>query len=230
MPRIWKDLFRRRGVEREIEDEIAFHVECRAGEYRAQGFGPEEALRRARLDFGPPQAIREEVRDARGWTWLAQAAQDLRYAWRNYRRNPGFTLAAVGILGLGLGLTLALASILYGLLYRPLPAPQSDRLLNLYVRTEGRSNRSTGAQSNRISRGNAVVSWVEFQFLRAQAKSAEVAGLASSAVSWQGYTAGPVRVHLVSANLLPMMGARPALGRLFSEGSAPRPAPRPWPC
>ena len=78
---------RRKPLERELDREIAFHIEQHTADLIEQGHAPEEAARQARLQLGGPEQVKEACRDARGARWLDDSLHDLRYAFRSFRRN-----------------------------------------------------------------------------------------------------------------------------------------------
>ena len=122
-------LFRRHHLEAEMADEIRQHLERRTREKIADGFAPDEARYAAQREFGGVAQVQEQCRDERRWIWLEQSAQDIRYAFRQLHRNPGFAATAVATLALGIGLNTALFSVAYGVLWRPLPYPDPERLI-----------------------------------------------------------------------------------------------------
>ncbi len=118
-------------LEREMNQELQHHLEEAEREGIARGLSTEEARRQARLAFGGMEQTKELARDARGGRGMFDLTADLRYAVRQAIRSPGHTAAVVGILGtaiVGAGVALALAR---AYLYRPLPFPQSDRLVSV---------------------------------------------------------------------------------------------------
>jgi len=128
-----RSLFRRTAVEHDLDDEIRFHFDQQVAKYLAAGIPREEATRHARLEFGGLDQVKEECRDARGIHFLETLAQDVRYGLRILRKSPGFTVVAVLTLALGIGANTAIFSILESQLWRPLPFPDSERLMEVHT-------------------------------------------------------------------------------------------------
>ena len=120
-------------LDRDAREEMRLHVELEAEDIaRREGLGPEESRRRALVAFGGVERWREAHRDARGWSWLEDLAQDVRYAVRGLRRAPGFALAATLILGLGIGGAAAMFGAIDRVLLTRLPYPDDDRLVQIF--------------------------------------------------------------------------------------------------
>lgn len=132
--RIWlrlQTLFRRDRGAKQLDDEMQFHLEQQVAENIAGGMSPEEARYAAMRTFGNPTFLKEETRDTWGWIWLEQIAQDLRYGLRQLGRSPGFTLAVVLSLALGIGANTAIFSLIDAVLLRMLPVKSPERLVLL---------------------------------------------------------------------------------------------------
>ena len=145
---LWHWLRNRSQEDRELEEEIRFHIaeetQLRAG----RGQSPGEASRAAHRDFGNLTTAREATRDTWGWSTLERAAQDLRFAARMLRRNPAFTAVAVAALALGIGATTAIFSVVHSVLLKPLPFRDPGRLAMVWeVQPSGKSNISAQAQN-----------------------------------------------------------------------------------
>jgi putative ABC transport system permease protein len=205
---------RRLTVDRDVHDELAFHLASREDELVRSGLTPDEARELARREFGDVDAARTElrrltrvvVRRRDRAEWLAEVAMDLRFAGRRLLREPGYFIAAVLTLGLGIGANLAIAAVGQAALLRPLPYPRPDRLVVVWE-TKG------GAGLDR-----SEASYPDFEDLRTTAEPV-LAGLEAfdpgNATATIGGRADRVRVTEVTPGFLDLLGARRALGRSF---------------
>ncbi|HEV3142000.1 MAG TPA: permease prefix domain 1-containing protein, partial [Vicinamibacterales bacterium] len=124
-------IVRRRRLDRDLDDEVAFHLAMREADARAAGLSSREAQRDARRRFGNVAYLKEQTRDV--WTFqpFEQLVQDVRYAFRTLRRSPGFTLVAVFALAVGIGGNTAIFSLMSASRQQALPYPNADRLVEL---------------------------------------------------------------------------------------------------
>jgi len=127
-------MFFRKKLEWQLDSEIAYHVDRVTQDYIARGTPPEEARRRALLEFGGAAQIREDLRDVHRSRLLADLRQDLAYAVRTLRRSPGFLTSAVLTLALGIGANSAIFSLIDALMFRPLPVVSNPSALVQLVR------------------------------------------------------------------------------------------------
>ena len=123
-------LFTRRRAAAQLNDELAFHLERQIAENRAAGMSPAEARTAALRLFGNPAVLRDQARAT--WSWAAAESflRDLRYSARTLARTPGFTLIAILVMALGIGANVALFTVVRGVLLRPLPFQDPNRLLH----------------------------------------------------------------------------------------------------
>ncbi|HVS16726.1 MAG TPA: ADOP family duplicated permease [Thermoanaerobaculia bacterium] len=214
-----RSLVRRRVAERELDDELRFHLDMEAAKYRALGMGPREARRRARIEFGGLERIKEECRDQRGARGLEDLARDLRQAARRLLREPSFAVPAFSTLVLALAGVFALFAVVSSVLLRPLPYPEPGRLVRLWSAVPG-----VGAE--------AVwgVAKAELLHFEREARSFEALGLYGFAAATLGGgdpEVGDRRVMVVrfSRGLIDALRVEPARGRRPSAADAAPGAP-----
>src|SRR5215510_7560538 len=212
-------LWRSDEIHDEIAEEMRFHIELRAEENVRRGMAPEEARREAERQFGRFSRIKEQGYDVRGGRWLEEVWQDLRYGARTLLKRPGFTLAAVLTLALGIGANTAMFTIVHGALLRPLDYPKPDQLMYLTAEAP-----AIGAARNALS----VPEYTEFRQMNQSfaAIGAYSTGGAAYTTGEVNVTAGdrPLRVRSISvdAHLLKALGIQPEQGRFFSDEETAR--------
>jgi putative ABC transport system permease protein len=199
-------LVRRRDLDRELDEELQFHLSMRAEQYRHEGGAGSSAETAARRRFGNLGRVQEQCRDQWTFVWLETMWQDLRYGVRQLRRSPGFTVSATVTLMLGIGATTAVYSMLHTVLWRPVPLPDLGSLVFIMQASpgEGMPFRPTSpADLDDIrSRVTTVRDLAAWQITR-------------SNIVDSGGEPMVVESARVSPNLFSMLGIRPALGRVF---------------
>src|SRR5205085_5165155 len=129
-------LIQRNKMEAELEKELRFHIDQRTAELIERGAAPDSARRQALIEFGSAEAAKEECRDARCTRCVEDFFRDLRYAFRTLRQKPGCAAVALITLTLGIGTTSLMFTVVNGVLLKPLPYAEPNRLLNLQERTD----------------------------------------------------------------------------------------------
>lgn len=203
--RTW--IFRNR-FDRDVERELAFHLDMQTKGLAGRGVETSAAADRARREFGDAVRVREGIRDVRGVTAWDSLRQDVRFAFRTLRRSPGFTVAAVLILGLGIGANTAMFSVINGVLLKPLPFRDGHELMLVQHSAPAANVADAAVSINELyayrERLSSIRELVEYHSM-------------SFTLLNQG---DPDRVDtgVVSANFFEMLGIQPARGRTFREG------------
>ena len=219
-----RDLWQRQQLERELDDELRFHLDKEIEHQVALGKPPAEARREALRRFGGVEQTREQLRDHHGLGVLGELGKDLRYGLRMLRKAPAFTLVAVLSLSLGIGANTALFSVAESLVLSTLPVVEPERLVLLEweagydFRTGGLTGYSDG---DRLSgrRSSSSFSHRIFEELRrgrtAVAELFAFAGLSANLVIDGQAEVAPGQ--FVSGNYFSALGVRAALGRTLTE-------------
>jgi predicted permease len=199
-----RSAFRRDQLEREMSEEFGFHLERRIEDLTRAGVPPTEAARRARLEFGAREAYKEQCREARGLRFFDECGQDLRYAFRTLRTNPGFAAVAILSLALGIGANTAIFSLLDAVMLKSLPVSRPDELL--LVNSAGPSVRSD------------QFSYPMFQRFRELAPVAGMSRVATLNTLAPGERQpASASGQLVSGDYFKLLGVYPELGRLLTS-------------
>jgi macrolide transport system ATP-binding/permease protein len=197
-------LFKRSNVERELDEELRYHVERQVETNIAQGMNAQEARQAAMRAFGALEQRKEESRDTRGLNTLDNVLKDLRYAMRRLIQNPVFAIAAILTVALGIGVNTALFSVYNAVALRPLPVSQPDEVVRL---KRWFQDGYRGDQQYQFS-------YDEYVHLRDHA-DAFIGLVASSTVSPVAGDTGRFQTAIVSANYFDVLGVRAQVGRTF---------------
>jgi hypothetical protein len=127
---------RRRQTEADLEEELSSHVQLRADELERLGLTRVEAERRARIEFGGHERVKEECREAIAGNFLDILMQDLRFSLRTLAKQPVFAVVAIVTLAIGIGMSTVMLSIVHDVLIRPLPYANSKQLYSIYARSD----------------------------------------------------------------------------------------------
>ena len=211
----WRRLFGRRRLERELDAELRFHVEQETARLVGEGLPPAAARRRALAAFGGLEPMREYARDARGTRWVEDLWSDIRYAARMMRRQPGFSIAAIVSLAVGIGANAAVFAVADSLLLRSLPVSRPDELAFV----------NRGGYDERILRYSHPM-YVRFREGVPEVPTAAMSSVARMQVSTQ-QGSELVLGQLVSGNWFDVSGVRAANGRLLASTDADRPGHAP---
>ncbi len=201
-----RSLIHRQQEERELDDELSFHIEMQTAANIRRGLSPAEARTEALRAFGGVEKAKEQCRESWGVRGVESLGQDLRFGVRSLARYPSYSLVVVLILALGIGANTAIFSAVYGILLRPLPYAEGDRLVLLRQLDPRGGDEATG------------VSPLEMADYRA--KSPALAGLVEHHSMWFNLLSRgePERVQtgVVSWNYFDILGIEPVLGRTFA--------------
>ena len=185
-------------VEQELDEELRFHLEQQIEQYIARGMEPAEARRAARKEFGGMQQIKEECRDARGLQLIKNLGQDMRFGARLLTRSPGFTLAAVACLAIGIGVSTMVLSSGQSVMLRNLPATHMpEELVQIQLPMP------YGNYEEFRARDDLFTSLAAYQ------------GTVPFMIEWSDGERERIWGHLATPNYFSTLGAQPHEGRLF---------------
>ena len=205
-----RGLFDHNRMERELDDEVRFHLDMQIRDNLKTGMDPSEARYAAMRSFGAIEPMKEIYRERNAYAWIETIAHDIRYAIRTLRKSPGFTIASVAVLALAIGANTAMFSVLNAVLLRPLPYRSADQLAMLW----------SEIPSQNLREGRSAY-WNVEQW-RSQSKTfADIAFFdGASATLTSADRAEKISVVRHSPNLLPLLGVQPLHGRTFTAEEA----------
>ncbi len=202
-----KAWFRQRDLDRELDDEIQCHLSLEAEANRRKGMSRADAERKARLDFGSIESVREEMRAQARTYWIRERLKDLRYGWRQLIKTPSYGLTLVGVLTAGVGLSVAVLTVAHQVLIAPLSYAGADRVVIFHE-----VNSEQSLEPEDASPGN-FFDWVEMQSGFSELGAAAPYGLDLRS----GDRLISLETSRVSLDYLPALGARMSAGRAFDE-------------
>jgi hypothetical protein len=204
-----RSFWQRNELERGLDEEMRFHVDRQTEKHLRAGLAPDEARRRALVEFGGLELAKEHTRDQFRAAFIEDGLRDLRHGGRALARTPGFTIASTLTLALGIGATTTMFSVVNGVLLRPLPYPDQNRLIELV-------HEAPGLGIDQLFASPAI-----YFAYRDHSRTFEAVGL------WD-WDASPVTVTgsgepeavpsvEVTHEVLAILGAEPFVGRGFNE-------------
>jgi len=204
-------VFHRSRMDVEIDEELRSHIEHRADDLVRDGLSRAEAERRARIEFGAYERLKEESHDALGGHFVGAVIEDVRYGVRLLRRSPGFALTVILLLGLGIGATTAVFSLVDAVLLKPLPYPDSEQIVMPWIVPPRGANIG----------GYEKFPWDPIQFHAAEKETQTyryMGAFESANFNLTGVGEPALLEGLrVSWGFFPALGVQPALGRIFTQ-------------
>jgi predicted permease len=198
------------------DKELRFHLEQLTKDYVADGMSEQEARRRAKLEFGGLDRVKEEIRDIRWETYIDNFARDIRYAVRNLAKNPGFTAVALFSLSLGIGVNTALFSLVEAVLFPPFAAAQPTKLINIYP-------------SSIAHGGYRSTSYPDYAYFRDHSHAlSEIAAYSRLTPTWtHDDQTELLPIEVVSDDYFSVLGVKVILGNTFRSNGALSSGPDP---
>jgi predicted permease len=203
-----KALVRRRKLDRDLEEELRFHLAMREEKSNAAGLAADEAHATARRRFGNVTLLKEACREMWTFAWLETFWQDVRYAVRSLAKSPGFLAVVVFSLALGIGANSTIFSVMDALMYRSLPYTNPDRLVTIWATSiEHPDSREAPpiAESNDWKAQNHVFEDIA---LTSNTDNSTISGVGEPE---------PIEVQYVTPNFFSLLGVQPEVGRVFRD-------------
>ena len=206
IPARLKTIVHTRRVNKDLDDELAFHVAMQTRANTRDGMTEAEAYRRARLEIGGVEQVKERSRDVLPLRWARDAMQDVRYGLRGLRKSPRFTIAALLTVVLGVGANATIFSVLNPLLFKPLPYPEPERIVNVF-RTSPQSDRWPHSMANYLDHRArntvfehlAAINWEDASFADPSQPAERLFALRTT------------------GNFFALFGVEPFVGRTFTD-------------
>jgi len=210
-----RTLFSPRQVDQDFEHELETHLDLLTDENVHRGMTPEEARRAARIRLGGNTQLKDTNRELHGLPFIETFFQDVRFALRMLRKNPGFTAVAVLTLALGIGANTAIFSVVYAVLLKPLPFTNPDQLFTAFQANKQQGIAETGC------------SYLNFEEWRAQNHVfSELAGIVAHQLTLtDGGDPTVVNTSVVTSELFALLDVKPLVGRIFSPQDGKQGAP-----
>src|SRR6516162_1162246 len=225
----WRSLFQREQVSRELDREIQFHLDQQIAENFNLGVSPADARSAAMQTFGNPTVLKEEAREAWGWMWLEQLLHDVRYALRQLRKTPGFTVTAALTLALGIGVNAAIFTLVHAVMMSTLPLTDPKSLIRLGDTNDCCVNSGTGENGDYSLFSTEIYQRLknyvpEFEKLAAMQAGFPFRPVVARRDGTQE-NARSVMAEFISGNYLETSGLKRAAGRLFFDSDDVKGAP-----
>ena len=218
---LWRNLFHKTQRDHELNDELDAYLELLIEQKVDEGLTPEAARRAALITLGGKQQVKEQVREVSAGYHLETFWQDLRFALRMLRKNPGFAAVAILTLALGIGVNTALFTVFNAVAFRQLPVKEPDQIVKLYRKEMESSDREVSGSSN-------MLSYSEYSTYRDRATAfSGLTAYADVSLTLGGAEAEGIKGLLVAGNYFSVLGADIALGRpvTLEECSTPGSSP-----
>src|SRR5260370_13261096 len=223
--KIWtriRAVFRRKQLEKDLDEELACHLAMREEKKRAEGVAAEEAKYTARRQFGNATRVKEICREMWSFASLETFWRDLRYGARALAKNPGFTMVAVLAIALGIGVNRGICSVLNGVALKALPVPKAEQIVSVDQILHGKFRRNLHGESGLFSHS---------EYKNYRENNHVFSGLLAYAPFLEATLGGESPKQLMGAetscNFFDVLGERPALGRTFVEEDCRAPGASP---
>jgi predicted permease len=204
---LWRALKSRRDFEDGMAEELGFHVEQYASDLVRSGVSRQEAFRRARLELGGLNTVKDDCREARGLHLFDEIGRNVRYAARLLRKAPAFTVTAVLTLALCLGANLTIFAVIDAVLVRPLPFREADRLVTVF---------NTYPKAGVERDGSSITNYYERRHAIPAFRSLSIYRYGTAIVGAPGSTVRD-EITQVSPDFFTTLGISPAIGRVFHD-------------